>query len=1620
MTQYNYGQCQWCYGQGWIGYTDDHDRCLHCGGSGREETIECPECTGSGCKSCDYLGYIDKPELIDEAVPVNTLRNPYAYSKDNMRESSTAMVVEEDTKILAIAKEVQDKWLRKDNETHSFPWSQHNITTKEIPAKVWIENLAEKCDTASKELAKKLRGAGYEVKYRCGGFLVDYPIEGTKYHKDYNNLIWYHCWVQVNNKVLDITLKQFQYFVEKRLPRIYYDDISKAESWRYKSSTIYNNQEHNRRIEDMISSKLEKDNMQTESYDFRQRELPNQAESKAECQEVKDALANAGLPRTSKYNGGEITGETESIGSTGFSFRREDGKRYWNIVISGKNAGVKYKDKRSIDPSSDEVPTLHVPVNADILISDIKQVFRKLGYNPTSIRLSGWSEMWDDDLNYEVITEDEDRKPHSMSEKDISMRESKNSKHYTDLKLSPTKWDLSKTKVDHLSTDETKIVSCPKCGALGKDIVRIQLVRWLDNDSTIRYAGGDPESTKFNCTLCNYTNDVDAFDWAFNMQDNKNINGTISDNIKVDNMKESNSSKKYTADDFSSGDKVMFTSDYAGSDAAGEVFTLTNYDPSTGKGRVSDEQGMGWGVSYWQIVPAEEVGDPEESVTGSDVDRVIEEIEMQEIYEDAIRETGGEHLPLSTIARRMFRFIKEEGFEFSDDAIRVAIDDWLYDKKDTNLSESSAYSHKTFKEEVQFVFNEIDMQEVYEDIVSGTIKFGVEPTTSRIKSMMIGWILDERIGSTRKAIETAVEQWLDSKNADEVDMSAPGRDIDEYDYYNDPTSTIANEDDEKILSDLKSIDEEVEMHDIYKDAILGMHEPSPTRIIESMYKFIKKEFKEFDWNGESISLAIEQWLWNNVANKNAKKSITESKAVSKNYTTLDLYYLYDKKNPAELLLIVGSMPKHVAAADFMQALKDAKDTGNIDELYFFAEQVFMDNKRDAEVALAPAIDPEDPESVEREAILAIEVLHLPVSLEEKKLWEKAYYGNNGKAVAMREARVYETVTGTSPYKRAYHCLDCGNYIDPVNYDKEFNPRKKECPNCGNTDSKKFRMENVRDFVVSEAKSPPPAEPEKYSACCGAPPDDSFGEIETELPVCSQCGNNAEFITEKEYEKRNDPDYKEYDPRKDFDFHNCPECGASPKAFTITVQDDGLSMRTGGPIHMPYIKCNKCGHADWYFPFYHPELNEDEPLKESLVTLSTAAIAKMLSRLSNSDMLLDILDIAEEEHDEDLKRILKRVGEGDQVALDLAMDYLTKKYPNMIIENVIPNVPEAVDDLVCPRCASENIDEKEVSEEMIPGFSEPELAECLDCRYVGDISEFVEHDPNWREKGKHIFSSEDIMEPPMCNNCGHSTSDGRCYNCEPGPPHPHDRYLDEVSSPIKKTKGQNYDTMYTDEFLKFIETLPDEYVFKKNIMKNPDEVGEDGTGISDDVHFALAGEKAGDIKAAIADESFWDPMGQPDGPVELVPCRVCGGKMQIDKGVKSYCHHCGAIYGHSGILLTKLEDNFGDTKFDVFDPESVEGGDRFKRPFNEANTQVNKWGVWCVSDGVMGHRERWAKEDDHYRTYETEEEANTAAKKMLDNLGSGGGYLSNGTYINYSARLFENKVNESKEKESQPS
>jgi hypothetical protein len=144
--------------------------------------------------------------------------------------------------------------------------------------------------------------------------------------------------------------------------------------------------------------------------------------AKTFMQAVADELAQAGMPRTSKMRGGEITGHTTHFGSTGFSVadahNRLDDPKFgklpngylrFHVVVSGKAAGLEYRgitpwyDEDGYDDEEDD--EAHEPINPDSLHPRIEAVFTKLGLKVIEIRTRGWQTVWDDDVDYDIYTE---------------------------------------------------------------------------------------------------------------------------------------------------------------------------------------------------------------------------------------------------------------------------------------------------------------------------------------------------------------------------------------------------------------------------------------------------------------------------------------------------------------------------------------------------------------------------------------------------------------------------------------------------------------------------------------------------------------------------------------------------------------------------------------------------------------------------------------------------------------------------------------------------------------------------------------------------------------------------------------------------------------------------------------------------------------------------------------------------------------------------------------------------------------------------------------------------------------------------------------------------------------
>ena len=122
-------------------------------------------------------------------------------------------------------------------------------------------------------------------------------------------------------------------------------------------------------------------------------------------QGIKAAMEAAGLKRTSRYAGAEIAGwiERNRMGSTGFSVRPlEDGRLHWHVVLSGK-PHLRYSSHRQV--SGEEAVTLHEPVAPEALFGRLRAVFAALGLSPHEMRVGGWQGMWDDDVDYDVVTD---------------------------------------------------------------------------------------------------------------------------------------------------------------------------------------------------------------------------------------------------------------------------------------------------------------------------------------------------------------------------------------------------------------------------------------------------------------------------------------------------------------------------------------------------------------------------------------------------------------------------------------------------------------------------------------------------------------------------------------------------------------------------------------------------------------------------------------------------------------------------------------------------------------------------------------------------------------------------------------------------------------------------------------------------------------------------------------------------------------------------------------------------------------------------------------------------------------------------------------------------------------
>lgn len=119
--------------------------------------------------------------------------------------------------------------------------------------------------------------------------------------------------------------------------------------------------------------------------------------------ELHQKLAAAGMPRTSELNGGALKGWTESYGSTGFSIRREEsGDLQWHLVVSGKPL-FRYREYEHW--SNGESYDYHEPLNPETVLPRLRAVFEGMGLMVKSLSYTGHQLMWDDDVEFSVVTD---------------------------------------------------------------------------------------------------------------------------------------------------------------------------------------------------------------------------------------------------------------------------------------------------------------------------------------------------------------------------------------------------------------------------------------------------------------------------------------------------------------------------------------------------------------------------------------------------------------------------------------------------------------------------------------------------------------------------------------------------------------------------------------------------------------------------------------------------------------------------------------------------------------------------------------------------------------------------------------------------------------------------------------------------------------------------------------------------------------------------------------------------------------------------------------------------------------------------------------------------------------
>lgn len=130
---------------------------------------------------------------------------------------------------------------------------------------------------------------------------------------------------------------------------------------------------------------------------------------------LKEKLEKAGLGRLSTFGGGEIRGWTRAMGSTGFSVAPARSWKNgvstdipdevdWHIVVSGKNAGLRYREYEEWHGERQGVMRMHDPIDPNSINPRIKKVFESLGMEVKEVKNTGHQLHWDDDVDYNIIT----------------------------------------------------------------------------------------------------------------------------------------------------------------------------------------------------------------------------------------------------------------------------------------------------------------------------------------------------------------------------------------------------------------------------------------------------------------------------------------------------------------------------------------------------------------------------------------------------------------------------------------------------------------------------------------------------------------------------------------------------------------------------------------------------------------------------------------------------------------------------------------------------------------------------------------------------------------------------------------------------------------------------------------------------------------------------------------------------------------------------------------------------------------------------------------------------------------------------------------------------------------